>query len=134
LKDVYGSYDYLSNSTIAYNTSSAIIRNTTMVEYSKLLVAGYIGPSITPLTSNNAGWVLFEIDAVTFSVVNSQIYLANLLAANYGLHSCRNSSTILEPSDINSAWPSNSPLDGAFWHGVKENMLANNSLVEVYNL
>jgi sphingomyelin phosphodiesterase len=127
-------YDYLSNSTIP-NNSSSIIRNTTLVDYSKPLQVAYIGPSITPLSGNNAGWVLLQIDASTFSVLNSQTYIANISESlswttpiwefEYDTRS------IYDP---NNTWPSTSPLDGSFWHGITENMLANKSIVEVYNL
>ncbi len=40
-------YDYLPNSTLASN-SSTVLRNTTMVDYTKPLAVGLIGPSIHP--------------------------------------------------------------------------------------
>ncbi len=126
-------YDYLSNSTLPSN-GSAIIRDTSLVDYSKPLAVGYIGPSITPLTGNNAGWVLLEVDAETFSVINSQTYFANVSAANTWTSPVwefeYDTRKIYDP---NSTWPSTAPLNGTFWHGVTENMLANNSIVEVYN-
>lgn len=127
-------YDYLSNSTLASNCS-AIIRNTSAVDYTKPLAVGYIGPSITPLTGNNAGWVLLEVDAETFSVVNSQTYFANVSESNtWTTPIWEFEYDTREIYDPNSTWPANAPLDGTFWHGVTENMLANNSIVEVYNL
>ncbi|KAF7874876.1 hypothetical protein EAF04_002050 [Stromatinia cepivora] len=126
-------YDFLPNSIISSNTTS-IMRNTTLVDYKNPLQVGYVGPSITPLTGNNAGWVNLQVDASTFSVVNAQTYFANMSNANLW------TTPIWEfeydkrqTYDPNATWPSSAPLDGAFWHGVTENMLANNTLVEVYN-
>jgi hypothetical protein len=126
-------YDYLPNSTIP-NNSSSVIRDTTQVDYTSPLNVGYIGPSITPLTGNNAGWVLLEVDAVTFSVLNSQTYFANMSNANTWVTPVwefeYDTRAIYDPSN---AWPKNEPLDGKFWNGVTEEMLSNVSLVEVYN-
>ncbi|PQE22173.1 Ser Thr phosphatase family protein [Rutstroemia sp. NJR-2017a WRK4] len=125
-------YDYLPNSTISNNSS--VIRNTTLVDYNKPLQVAYIGPSITPLTGNNAGWVNLEVDAVTFSVVNYQTYFANMSNANSWTTPIwefeYDARQIYDPNTTLSA---TAPLDGAFWHGVTENMLANNTIVEVYN-
>lgn len=127
-------YDYLPNSTIDSNTSS-IIRNTTLVDYTKPLAVGYIGPSITPLTGNNAGWVLLTIDSSTFSVINSQTYFANVSEANsWTTPVWKFEYDTRQVYDPNNTLAANAPLDGTFWHGVTENMLANNTLVEVYNL
>lgn len=126
-------YDYLPNSTISSNTSS-IIRNTALVDYNNPLQVAYIGPSITPLTGNNAGWVHLQVDASTFSVVNSQTYFANMSNANSWITPIWEFEyDTRQVYDPNADWPANAPLDGAFWHGVTENMLANNTLVEVYN-
>ncbi|KUJ19694.1 uncharacterized protein LY89DRAFT_580202 [Mollisia scopiformis] len=127
-------YDYLFNSTIS-NNSSSIIRNTTLVDYSQPLNVAYIGPSITPLTGNNAGWVLLQIDAVTFSVVNSQTYFANMSESNsWSTPVWQFEYDTRSIYDPNNTWLSASPLNGEFWHGVTENMLENNTIVEVYNL
>lgn len=126
-------YDYLPNSTIATNSSS-VLRNTTLVDYSKPLSVGYIGPSITPLSGNNAGWVLLEVDAETFSIVNTQTYFANVSDANsWTTPVWEFEYDTRQVYDPNNTVPANAPLDAPFWHGVTENMLANNTLVEVYN-
>lgn len=70
-------YDYLPSSM-----SSGILRNTTAVDYSKPLTVGWIGPSITPLTGNNAGWQLYQVDSKTFEVTGVQTYFANVSEAN----------------------------------------------------
>lgn len=55
-------YDYLPNSIGANG-----LRNTTMVDYSQPVQMGFIGPSITPLTGNNAGYQRLQIDAKTYA-------------------------------------------------------------------
>jgi len=125
-------YDYLPNSTIA--SSSSILRNTTLVDYSKPLQVGYIGPSITPLTGNNAGWVLLEVDAETFSVVGMQTYFANVSAsATWTTPVWELEYDSRETYDPNNTWPTTAPLNGTFWDNVTKNMLENNTIVEVYN-
>ncbi|KAK4557047.1 hypothetical protein LTR86_006028 [Recurvomyces mirabilis] len=70
-------YDYLPNSTITSGNGS-VIRNTTMTDCSKLLMMAFIAPSITPLTGNNAGYQLYQIDQKTFQVTDIQTYFANV--------------------------------------------------------
>ena len=50
------------------------LRNTTDVNYNEPLTVGFIGPSITPLTGNNAGYQLYEVDEKTFEIMNIQTY------------------------------------------------------------
>jgi sphingomyelin phosphodiesterase len=130
-------YDFLPNST--YTKNGETYRNTTMVDYSKPLTVGYIGPSITPLTGNNAGYQLYQVDASTFSVTGIQTYFANVSESltwttpewrfeydarhAYGL-----------AASPNGTWPSSAPLNATFWDGVTKSMLKNQTLVEMYNL
>lgn len=130
-------YDYLPNST--YEVNGITYRNTTMVDYSKPLQMGFIGPSITPLTGNNAGYQLYQVDASTFSVTGIQTYFANVSEANTWTtpewqfeYDAR--STYGGASTNGSSWPDDAPLNATFWHGVTESMLSNQTLVELYNL
>src|SRR2546429_9105046 len=68
-------YDYLSS---PLSNSSSTLRNTTAVDYSAPLAVGFIGLSITPLTGNNAGWQLYQVDSAAFEVVGIQTYFANM--------------------------------------------------------
>ncbi|KAH0836040.1 sphingomyelin phosphodiesterase [Fonsecaea pedrosoi] len=133
-------YDFLPNST--YTVDGKTYRNTTMVDYSKPLTVGYIGPSITPLTGNNAGYQLYQVDASTFSITGIQTYFANVSEANswttpewgfeydaratYSVAAAHNSSS--------GSWPTSAPLNATFWDGVTKSMLTNQTLVELYNL
>jgi sphingomyelin phosphodiesterase len=126
-------YDYLPNSTITKN--GITLRNTTLVDYSKPLTMGFIGPSITPLTGNNAGYQLYQVDAATFEVTGIQTYIANVSESltwtapvwkfEYDARTAYN---------VNGTWPKTSPLNATFWNDVTYSMLSNLSLVEEYNL
>ena len=123
-------YDYLPASL----NSTTGLRNTTMVDYNSPMMVGYIGPSITPLSGNNAGWRVYEVDAKTFSVVGAQTYFANVSASNTWTgpewkfeYDTR---AIYDPA---GNWGKNDPLNATFWHGVTTQMLSNITLVETYN-
>ena len=130
-------YDFLPIST--YTRNGQIYRNTTMVDYSKPLAVGYIGPSITPLTGNNAGYQLYQVDATTFSITGIQTYFANVSESltwdtpqwkfEYDARA-----TYASATSPNSTWPATAPLNATFWDGVTTSMLSNQTLVEMYNL
>jgi len=123
-------YDYAPSS---YNATTGL-RNTTDVDYTMPLMVGYIGPSITPLSGNNAGWRMYEVDATTFSVVNYQTYYANVSESNtWTTPEWRFEYDARQIYDPASKWGKNDPLNGTFWHGVTNNMLSNASLVSTYN-
>ena len=122
-------YDYASTSL-----TSTGLRNTTDVNYSLPLNVGFIGPSITPLTGNNAGWRMYQVDAKTFSVVNHQTYYANVSDSNsWTTPEWRFEYDARALYDPGNKLAPNAPINGAFWHGVTVNMLTNLSLVETYN-
>jgi sphingomyelin phosphodiesterase len=129
-------YDYLPNSTIT--KSGTTYRNTTMVDYSKPLTMGFIGPSITPLTGNNAGYQLYQVDAKTFSVTGVQTYFANVSEANSWTTPVwqfeYDARTTYAPSYPDGKWPTKAPLNATFWDGITTAMLSKQSLVETYNL
>ena len=128
-------YDYLSSSAVAHPAGgSGVLRNTTLVDFSKPLMVGYIGPSITPLAGNNAGWTLYEVDSVTFEVVNSQTYIANVSDSNSWTVPEWKLEYDAKATYAPSGWPATAPMNATFWHEVTENMLSNIGLVETYNL
>jgi sphingomyelin phosphodiesterase len=123
-------YDYAATSL-----SSSGLRNTTDVDYDSPLNVGFIGPSVTPFSGNNAGWRMYQVDAKTFSVVNAQTYYADVSESlTWTIPEWRFEYDARAVYDPNSTWGSSQPLNATFWHGVTNNMLANVSLVEVYNL
>lgn len=110
-----------------------------MVDYSKPLQMGFIGPSITPLTGNNAGYQLYQVDSATFSVTGIQTYFANVSEVNTWTtpvwefeYDAR--STYGHAATNGSTWPATAPLNATFWDGVTKSMLTNQTLVELYNL
>lgn len=123
-------YDYAASSLSALG-----LRNTTDVDYNSPLNVGFIGPSVTPLSGNNAGWRMYQVDAKTFSVMNFQTYFANVSESSlWTTPEWRFEYDARAVYDTNSSWGSTQPLNATFWHGVTNEMLANVSLVETYNL
>ena len=123
-------YDYKTSSL-----SNETLRNTTDVDYSKPLQIGFIGPSVTPLTGNNAGYQLLQVDSKTFSVLGQKTYFANVSDSlhwdtpiwkfEYDTRKTYNVGGI--------KWPATSPLNATFFDKVADEMLNNQSLVETYN-
>ena len=122
-------YDYLPTSL------NGTLRNTNAIDISAPLTMGFIGPSITPLTGNNAGYQLYQVDAKTFEIMGIQTYFANVSESltwtspvwkfEYDARTTYN---------VNGTWPRTSPLNATFWTDVTYSMLSNQSLVETYNL
>ena len=122
-------YDYNEGSL-----NSTGFRNTTDVNYDAPLTMGFIGPSITPLTGNNAGYQLYQVDSKTFEITGIQTYFANVSESltwktpvwkfEYDARSTYN---------VNGTWPATAPLNATFWNDVTYSMLSNTSLVETYN-
>ena len=122
-------YDYAPSSL------KGTLRNTTDVDYTKPLTVAFIGPSITPLTGNNAGYQLYTVDAKTFEITDIKTYFANVSESltwdepvwkfEYDARSIYN---------VNHTWPATSPLNATFWNDVTYSMLSNQSLVQTYNL
>lgn len=122
-------YDYSATSM-----SSSGMRNTTDIDYTSPLNVGFIGPSVTPLSGNNAGWRMYQVDSKTFSVVNHQTYYANMSESNsWTTPEWQFEYDARQIYDMGNNWGENDPLNATFWNGVTMNMLANASLVETYN-
>lgn len=121
-------YDYAASSL------KGSLRNTTDVDYTKPLQVGYIGPSITPLSGNNAGYQLLQVDAKTFNVMGVQTYFANVSESltwdtpvwkfEYDTRSTYNT----------FGWPDSAPLNATFFDELASAMLKNQTLVELFNL
>ncbi|KAK5099176.1 hypothetical protein LTS08_005755 [Lithohypha guttulata] len=131
-KQIY--YDFLPNST--YIIDGRTYRNTTMVDYNKPIAVAYIGPSVVPLTNLNAGYTMYQVDDLTFEIMGSQVYFANI----------SNSLTWTTPEwefeydartaytpVISGGWPATAPLNATFWHKVTEAMLENTSVAQMYS-
>ncbi|MCJ1224797.1 hypothetical protein MMC12_001442 [Toensbergia leucococca] len=128
-------YDYLPNSLGNGTNSTSSLRNTTLVDYSKPLTMGFIGPSITPLTGNNAGYQVYQVDAKTFEIMGIQTYFANVSEANTWTTPVWNFEYDTRSTyNINGSWPATSPLNATFFDNLTKAMLVNQTLVEEYNL
>ncbi len=100
----------------------------------------FSGPSITPLTGNNAGFVRYQVDGKTFSVIDSQTYIANVsesLTWSTPQWKCGSSwswgvilpvmadSVLSIPDEYDARttygstlnWPADAPLNATFWNG-----------------
>jgi len=116
------------------NTTTAL-RNTTDVNYTSPLTVGYIGPSITPLTGNNAGYQVYQVDAETFDIMGVQTYIANVSESlSWSTPEWKFEYDMRSTYSQNLNWPSTAPLNATFWDRVAAQMLVNQTLVEEYNL
>ena len=123
-------YDYAASSL----KPGTQIRNTTDVDYAKPLTVGYIGPSITPLTGNNAGYQVYQVDAKTFSITGVQTYFANVSESlTWTTPEWQFEYDVRETYGPAAGLPDSQPLDAVFWDKVATAMLGNQSLVETYN-
>ncbi|MCJ1308896.1 hypothetical protein MMC25_002551 [Agyrium rufum] len=125
-------YDFGANSLKA----GTQLRNTSDIDYSSPLNVGYIGPSITPLTGNNAGYQLYQVDAATFSITGVQTYFANVSESlTWSTPEWKFEYDVRDtyaPS-IPGGWKAPNPLNASFWDKVATAMQSNQSLVETYN-
>ena len=122
-------YDYLPASL------NGNIRDTTMVDYSKPLAMGFIGPSITPLSNNNAGYQIYQVDSKTFEITGIQTYFANVSESlSWSTPIWKFEYDARETYNVNGTWPKTAPLNATFWNDVTESMLSDQALVERYNL
>ena len=123
-------YDYNPSSL-----SSSGLRNTTDIDYTSPLNVGFVGPSVTPFQGYNAGWRMYQVDAHTFSVVNSQTYYADISQSDvWSTPEWNFEYDARATYDPLSRWGKDDPLNATFWNEVTANMLTNVSLVETYNL
>jgi len=100
------------------------LRNTSAINFAAPLQTSYIGPSITPLTGLNSGYRVYQIDSLSYEVVNHQTYIANMSNSLFWHrpiwqleYDAREAYTRFIP------WPENAPLNASFWHAVTEKML-----------
>ncbi|KAL9046022.1 MAG: hypothetical protein Q9214_001042 [Letrouitia sp. 1 TL-2023] len=101
------------------------------------LTTGWIGPSITPLTSLNSGFRMYEVDTATFDVYEAYTWYADVSAFSSIDPAVSGPTYELEYSSRDTynvfGWSSDAPLNATFWHLVTEAMEQNGSLVERYS-
>ncbi|TVY40500.1 Sphingomyelin phosphodiesterase B [Lachnellula occidentalis] len=128
-------YEYAASSI----NSATGLRNTTDVDYTKPVQVAWIGGSISPITANNPGYTIMQLDSKTFSVMGSQTYITNIGESltwskpvwQYE-YDVRSEYSDALPSE--GFWPATSPLNATFMDRLTQGMEQNISLVERYNL
>lgn len=100
------------------------------------LNTAWIGPSITPLTNYNPGWRYYEVDAETFSIMDSHNFHTRLN------DTFEQNLDFLDWSHLYSArsfynkdknwWPADAPLNATFWHEIASQFKYDSSLVQEY--
>ncbi|KZO98290.1 Metallo-dependent phosphatase [Calocera viscosa TUFC12733] len=114
--------------------------NATNASAATALATGWTAPSLTPLTNLNSGFRAYDIDPVTFNILDSYTWFSNVTAApaldnqtSYGAtytfeYSAR------EAYGANISWPVSAPLNATWWHLVTEQWEINPSLVEKFTI
>ena len=102
------------------------------------LAAGWIGPSVTPLTNLNSGFRLYEVDTGSFDIYDAYTFYADVSSFSALANSSSGPTYEFEYSTRAAygpaaKWPADQPLDGKFWHAVTEAMEADHSLVSAFN-
>lgn len=111
--------------------------NTTDINYDSPLNVAWVCPSIAPRTNFNSGWAVYQVDAETFEIINSQTYWANISDS----HSHRwDKGPVWELEydtrktyDSGGSWPPNAPLNATFWDMVTKKMESDPDLVDRYS-
>ncbi|KAL8741919.1 MAG: hypothetical protein Q9190_005529 [Brigantiaea leucoxantha] len=111
--------------------------NASSISAADAITTGWIGPSVTPLTSLNSGFRMYEVDTATFDVYEAYTWYADVSSFSAIDPSASGPTYQLEYSSRETYnafdWPSDAPLNGTFWHLVTEAMERNGSLVERFN-
>ncbi|KAI6840131.1 sphingomyelin phosphodiesterase-like protein [Hortaea werneckii] len=104
------------------------------------LNAGWIGPSITPLTNVNSGFRLYEVDTATFDILDAYTFYSDVQSFPALANSTHGPVFQYEYSTRDAygraaGWPEDAPLNATFWHAVTEAMEEDesNELVSMFN-
>ncbi|KZT61483.1 putative sphingomyelin phosphodiesterase [Calocera cornea HHB12733] len=114
--------------------------NGTNASAATALATSWIAPSLTPLTNLNSGFRAYDIDPVTFNVLDSYTWISNISAAsaldNQTAHGASYSFeySAREAYGANISWPASAPLNATWWHLVTEQWEINPSLVERFTI
>ncbi|GMM35606.1 hypothetical protein DASC09_029310 [Saccharomycopsis crataegensis] len=97
----------------------------------------WVSQSVSPIWYHNPGWRWYEIDAKTYSVMNSHNYYSQLADTlnNDGaepqwdhLYDAR------ETYDLDGTWPSDAPLNATFWGKVAHAVRDDNSTAQMFGI
>jgi hypothetical protein len=96
----------------------------------------YIMPSVTTYTNLNAGFRYYLVDPDTFDVLDSVIYYANVSNTNQwekdGDVTWQFEYSARQTYDPSHKLPAGTPLSAAWWHGVSEQIMTNDTMFETY--
>lgn len=110
--------------------------NGTVQSAETALAAGWIGPSITPLTNMNSAFRLYEVDTGDFNVYEAYTFFSNV-SEYHALHETgptfRLEYSTRETYGPAAGWDSDAPLNATFWHRVTEGMEKDLGLVSWFN-
>lgn len=112
--------------------------NGTVKNETTALGATWVGPSLTPLTNLNSGFRMYEVDEVTFDVIDAHTWYTNVSSFNeLDGQTARGPSYNYEYSTReayggNISWPVSAPLNATWWHKVTEQMEIQPSLVSQF--
>ncbi|KAI0660496.1 sphingomyelin phosphodiesterase [Cubamyces menziesii] len=102
--------------------------------------AGWIGPSLTPLTNLNSGFRVYEVDSSTFEILDAHTWKSdvNSFPSLDGQHAFGPTyeyeySTRETYGGSIAGWGPNDPLNATWWHLVTEAMEKDPSLVTTFN-
>ncbi|KIK96557.1 hypothetical protein PAXRUDRAFT_825836 [Paxillus rubicundulus Ve08.2h10] len=133
IANVFWGHTHEDQVSIFYSNNGTVMNTETAQALS------WTGPSVTPLTNLNSGFRVYEIDSVTFEVLDAYTYKSdvNTFSAldsqvQYGPTFELEYST-RETYGGNIPWPANDPLNATWWQHVTEEMETNTTLVEVFN-
>ncbi|RMY17452.1 hypothetical protein D0867_06021 [Hortaea werneckii] len=114
--------------------------NGTKQDRETALTAGWIGPSITPLTNVNSGFRLYEVDTATFDILDAYTFYSDVQSFPALANSTHGPVFQYEYSTRDAygraaGWPEDATLNATFWHAVTEAMEEDesNELVSMFN-
>jgi sphingomyelin phosphodiesterase len=114
--------------------------NGTVMDSTTALTTTWVGGSITPLSGLNSGFSMYEVDPVTFDIMEAYTWFADVNdfdtldkqtevgPAYHFEYSTRETYT------VGFDWPETAPLNATFWHLVTESFLENSTLVDIWTL
>jgi hypothetical protein len=110
--------------------------NGTVMNSSTALAAGWIGPSVTPLTNLNSGYRMYEVDTGSFEIYDAYTFYSDV--NSYASLNSTGPTYKFEYSTREAygdvvGWPKSAALNATFWHKVTEAMETNRTLVSQFN-
>jgi sphingomyelin phosphodiesterase len=112
--------------------------NGTRMAADTAVATSWITPSLTPLSNLNSGFRAYDVDPVTFNILDAYTWISNISTAHAldaqsahgAVYSFEYSAREAYGGDI--AWPAAAPLNATWWHMVTEQWQAQPALVELF--